>query len=469
MKTERRDGSTEKDVTVAMCVSDEVLAQVAPRWTAEGLLKSPWANVVGSWCVAHFREYGVAPKSAVVAHFREWRIGKDKDTVEAVETFLGELSGRYERAAKDVNAKFVLDLAKRVFNRVAAERMIEAMQADLELNKVEKALDRVAKFGRVEVGSSALVDFFHDAPSSFSAMSEKRESLVKYPGPLGRFFGDELERDAFVAFLGPMKRGKTWWLIDIAWRAVLQRRRVAFFEVGDLSKNQILRRLNVRAALRPLKPTPPDKPLKWPTAIEVDEEGKNALVQFEEKRFVNGLTPQEAEAARLRVLKQRVKSDEPYLQVSTHPNRSITVGGVRAELDDLVRRGWIPDVVVIDYADILKPPPGYSESRDAVNANWMEMRRMSQELHCCVVTATQANAASFKADRLEMSHFAEDNRKFAHVTAMYGINQTTPQKANQVQRLNALVVREDEFVTTNEVWVAGCLGLASPTVVSCLG
>jgi hypothetical protein len=184
---------------------------------------------------------------------------------------------------------------------------------------------------------------------------------------------------------------------------------------------------------------------------------------------VNGLTPQEAEAARLRVLKQRVKSDEPYLQVSTHPNRSITVGGVRAELDDLVRRGWIPDVVVIDYADILKPPPGYSESRDAVNANWMEMRRMSQELHCCVVTATQANAASFKADRLEMSHFAEDNRKFAHVTAMYGINQTTPQKANQVQRLNALVVREDEFVTTNEVWVAGCLGLASPTVVSCLG
>jgi hypothetical protein len=91
---------------------------------------------------------------------------------------------------------------------------------------------------------------------------------------------------------------------------------------------------------------------------------------------------------------------------------------------------------------------------------------MSQEFHNLVVTATQANAKSFTAEILNMEHFSEDNRKFAHVTGMVGINQTNDEKKEQLQSLNWLVLREDEFDITKTVYAANCLAIANPAVKS---
>ena len=49
------------------------------------------------------------------------------------------------------------------------------------------------------------------------------------------------------------KRGKTFWLIDMAWRGMLQRKKVAFFATGDMSQRQMMRRFIARAAKRPFK------------------------------------------------------------------------------------------------------------------------------------------------------------------------------------------------------------------------
>lgn len=96
----------------------------------------------------------------------------------------------------------------------------------------------------------------------------------------------------------------------------------------------------------------------------------------------------------------------------------------------------------------------------------MECRGLAQKWHALLVSATQADAASFNRPTMDESNFSEDKRKFGHVTGMLGINQTPDEKDRGVQRLNWIVLREDEFSTARCVHVAGCRSIARPVIRS---
>ena len=82
------------------------------------------------------------------------------------------------------------------------------------------------------------------------------------------------------------------------------------------------------------------------------------------------------------------------------------------------------------------------------------------------MTATQAAASSYKKDTIDLTDFSEDKRKFAHVTAMYGMNQTPEEKKLGILRLNELVVRESDFDSTRQVKVLQCLSRGRPLIGS---
>ena len=106
------------------------------------------------------------------------------------------------------------------------------------------------------------------------------------------------------------------------------------------------------------------------------------------------------------------------------------------------------------------------ETRDQINETWAAMRRMSQELHCLVMTVTQADADSYEADLLRRSNFTNDRRKYDHVTYMFGLNQTDGEKRKGLYRLNWLVGREEDYSETRCCFTAGCLAVSSPMILS---
>jgi hypothetical protein len=246
---------------------------------------------------------------------------------------------------------------------------------------------------------------------------------------------------------------------------MLQGRRVAFFEVGDMSEWQIMLRFMTRAAKRPLKATDPEHPLKFPINIEHAPDSSFAVVEHEDHHYANNLKWKEAVAASSRIIQKRNGQD--LLRLSTHANGTIGVDGLYSVLESWERDGWgTPDVVVIDYVDLLTPPHGFKESRDQINATWKGLRRMSQEYHALVVTATQADADSYTAETQTMANFSEDKRKNAHVTGIVGINQTPAEKSQGLQRLNWLAGRAFDFSPDTNCHVAGCLGIANPAILS---
>lgn len=243
----------------------------------------------------------------------------------------------------------------------------------------------------------------------------------------------------------------TFQLIDTAWMGAEQGNNVIFFACGDMNQQQMLRRFMARACKRPFKPGK----IRIPTSLEA---GDPPFPKFKEKEYKDYLSYEDSKAKRESI------EWKDRLRLYSYPNSSVNINKIRNVIETEKRNGWVPDIVVIDYADILQPIVGQVESRDTINATWKGMRNLAYDL--LVVTATQSNAGSYDGEVLGKKNFSEDKRKLAHANAIIGINVIESEKENNMRRFNFVVARENEFVETKCVYAVGCLGICRPIIHS---
>lgn len=466
MKVHTYQADDERSILTGMIVSDRILLRIVAHLKGEKKpFRSKWSNIVARWCLEFAGRYAMAPKKSIVPLFRQWaEATQDEEAVQLVEGFLTSLSQSHA-SASELNEDHLLDMASRFFNEVKLERLVANVEADLLRKDVEAAREHVATHVPVSLGSSDMVDVLTDTNAVKEALTEEEHDvLIHYPGPLGEFFGSHLCRDALVAYLAPEKRGKSFWLIDAAWRAATaEKRRTLFYSVGDMTQRQMMRRLLTRACRRPLRAGEVSRPVR----IKRRAADGEVAVQMESKLFDKPLSLSKAQQVMRGVWEDTAHRDS-LLKMRCTANSTTRVADIEADLDGLAQAGWVADVVVIDYADILAPEgTAYAQDfRHQTNETWKALRRLSQKHHCLVLTATQSDAASYSADTLRRSHFSEDKRKLAHVTGMAGINQTEGEKERGLYRLNWIVLREDVFLESRCVTAAGALALANPAIRS---
>jgi len=450
-------GNDTRIVLIGMITDDVVISKVAEKWTDEGLFGSRWCNRIGSWCVRYYQRYEKAIGKRLESVFERWAIknGKSRsEEVDEIDKFLCSLSDEYENT--DATSDYVLDRAAEVFDQ---SRLLRAM-ADIEMaiddGDLSKAYESASTMIRVDLGGGRIIkpcegmedwiDFFEEQES---------EMLVPYKGAMRNFLGKWMTRDSFIAFEGIDKSGKSIYLMDIAVRALRNRKNVAFFDTGDMSKKQVMRRLGCRVARRPLLPCT----IKYPVSVDHNVED----IQYREKVFKEGMTGRIAFNA-MKKFARRADS----MRICCYPNSTVSILDIISQLKYWARDGYIPDVVVIDYADILAPPAGSHDGLDEIDRTWKLMRRLSQEMHCLVVTATQSSAAAYKKEGgqlLSRKHFSGRKTKLAHVNGMVGINVFPGDKEKGVTRLNWVVRREGAWSESNWFTVAGCWDYYSPAIV----
>ncbi len=470
MKVEElRNGSQERRVLSGMITDKTVLGRVVGQWDGK-LFESRWANIVGGWCVDYHKRLSAAPGRAVESLFDDWSNTQPDDaTVKLVDRFLAEMSADYDRNGDALNSEYLIDLAGKHFNAVREARLAESIQTHLASGKNSEQL--INDYRRVELGVGSAIDVLEDKAALYAAFdADTNRPLVPYRDDLGTFFGRTFCREGFVSFMAPEKVGKSYWLLDVAYTAVKDRKKVAFFEVGDLGREEMIKRIAVRVTGTPeLSPNG-----KWPcevrkpTAIRrPKKEDPIAPVEYEDLTFKRAITADETWEAYEEFKRGFIKSKRVFWKMSNHPNFTIDVPGIRSIIDGWIQNNWIPDVVIIDYADILALPKG-KDRRDQINDNWMQLRRMSQELHCLVVTATQTNRESYDKTIADRRHVSEDKRKLAHVTAMVSINTSGKEKDAQIFRLNYAVRRKGHYSPGRSVFCASCLALSQPAVVAAI-
>lgn len=131
------------------------------------------------------------------------------------------------------------------------------------------------------------------------------------------------------------------------------------------------------------------------------------------------------------------------IRVLATPAYSWTIERLDAEIDNLVEQeGFIPDVIIVDYADIMAPSEK-GDYRNQLDGIWKRLRGMAQKRKAVVFTASQSGRASIDKN-VDSKDIAEDIRKLAHITSMVSLNQSPAEKKAGILRLKQLAVREGE-------------------------
>lgn len=458
---ERLDGKYETSILEGMILNDELLGRLAPRWPRDGLFKSSFANLVAGWCLEHFQTTDRAPKRYIANYYHRWsQNGRDEAQADLIERLFRNL---HLEKKKESDVEYLWGICQRYFERVRLFKLTGDLEDALNAGQDTKAVQVVEEFSRLDWNGHTDFDLLHDEESLIESFAAPLQPVIRYPGDLGEFFGNALRPDVLFTFVAPTGRFKSWWLLDFAWRAATARQRVAYFECGDLSKAQVTHRFAVRAVGKPMYAGA----VPYPTSLVAVPDGKDgykAETAAKTLNFPDDLDWREAMRAFGKVAHRQIRSHDVYLRLSIHETNSISAAGIAGKLAEWAKRGWKPNLVCIDYPDILVHPSGRWDEREAINRTWMQLRAMSQRFHCLVAVATQSDAAGYDAALLKLKHFSDCRKKWDHARYVVGIN-AGPEE--HVTRLNWIKRFERKPGETNRcVWVASCLSLGRIAVRS---
>jgi hypothetical protein len=437
----------EQDLVTGMIVSERFLQHVVPILRPE-LLQNQYAVTVARWCQDFFQQYDKAPYTTIQDIFASEREGMDPVLADQVALFLERLSERYASGedAEHFNADYHIDNAERYLKRRSLSALAEKVDGFLAREMVLEAEAEVSTYRRVERPTGEGVSVFDDKDAIISAFAEDTdEELFYFPGDLGKAVGP-MCRDDLVAIAGPAKRGKTWWLIWVAILAVTSKLNVVFFSL-EMTERQMLRRIFQSLLGETKRKT--DDPVNVP---EFDEEGRISM-RPAVKAGVNG---QDA-LKKKRALKRLTRGAK--LKLVCVPAYSMSVAQMGAHLDNMEYfDGFVPDVIVCDYADILRPETK-GDHRNLIDESWRALRALAQRRHCLVVTGTHSGRATFTRD-MGQADITEDIRKLNHVACMIGLNEDKDDRDAGCMRVVTLAQRHEG--AGQEVTVLKCLDIGKP-------
>jgi hypothetical protein len=513
----------ERRIVIGLIVSTEYLKRVR-SYIEPNIFESQIARLLSEWALAYFDEYGIAAQSNIeTVYHNEIRRNKHRVSSEIAqeieEDILPDLSEEFIQTG--IHIENLVDETITYCNERRLVMLKEGLENAIDNGDVDKA-EQLINRHKTAVESDDEVIFNNPSVVEVvqQAFEQQTEPLIRYPGALGHFWNNSMVAGGFVVFLAPEKRGKTWLLMDAAVRAARQKRKVVFVQTGDMTRNQQIRRIGTH-----LTGLPSDERYTSPQYIPVkdcvlnqlnlcnknirecdfgvfEDRGWDEKTLRKERSFEDLVEAYEAEKddympchncseymnrrlgtvwlkkehhqhlisdidAMNAVQKHFVDRDR-HLRMLTFPNDSLSIGRLKKILQGWeMRDGFVPEVLVIDYMDLLVPETK-QEFRHQQNHIWKQARGLNQELNCLLLSATQADADSYDKNSLGMKNFSEDKRKLAHVTAMYGLNQdkTGNEKKMKALRINEIIMREGDFAPDNQVTVLQALCYGRPIITS---
>lgn len=340
MQEQEFEGKTDQWIVTGLIVNKDVLARLVLRWQKDPF-HADWCNVVAQWCVDFYKKHKEPPRAAIVTLFKAWADSNpNPDTRKTMERFLSSLSKNYERLNEDIVPSHTVDMAMNRFNDIKLERLADDIGKRIKRGDTAGAIEAAENFRKVTSHTPKFIDVMRDKEAQRMALERKQNILVKYEGGLGDFFGSELSEDSLVSFLAPPKVGKSFWMLDIAWTAMSQKKKVAYFQVGDMTQDQVIRRLHRRATNRPIGAGLIRRPISLIPAVE----GALAQVEFADETCEEHITAAEVEAAYEAIVKTH---KHQRLRLSVHPSKSVSVNDIRAILEEWDKEGWRAQVVCL--------------------------------------------------------------------------------------------------------------------------
>ena len=97
---------------------------------------------------------------------------------------------------------------------------------------------------------------------------------------------------------------------------------------------------------------------------------------------------------------------------------------------------FIPDMIIVDYADLLKPEgSSKEEKRHQLESIYEELRGISQEVGCPLWTASQTNRSGLNAEVITMEAISEAFNKCFVADFIFSVSRTIEDKGTNGGRI----------------------------------
>jgi archaellum biogenesis ATPase FlaH len=123
------------------------------------------------------------------------------------------------------------------------------------------------------------------------------------------------------------------------------------------------------------------------------------------------------------------------LIVKEYPTKSATTNTIKLHLEKLKMRECKPDLIIVDYGDLLRPISNQREKRQELETIYEELRGIAQENNCPVWTASQTNRSGLNAEVITMESISEAFNKCFVSDFIFSVSRTIEDKATNSGRI----------------------------------
>ena len=135
-------------------------------------------------------------------------------------------------------------------------------------------------------------------------------------------------------------------------------------------------------------------------------------------------------------VKKKIDQLKGTLLIKYFPTKSATVQTLAAHLSQIEIQGTKPDLVLVDYADILKGMG--SEKRHVLENIYEDLRGLAGEIECPIWTASQANRSSLEEDVIDATKVAEAYSKVMIADFVVSVSRKVEDKIANTSRFHVI-------------------------------
>ena len=132
---------------------------------------------------------------------------------------------------------------------------------------------------------------------------------------------------------------------------------------------------------------------------------------------------------------RKIEDVEGTLIIKEYPTKSASVQTLKNHIEKLRKRGIEPDMVLVDYADLLRPPRSTGEKRHELEETYEGLRGLAQTYEIPIWTASQTNRGGLNAEVITMEAISEAFNKCFVADFIFSLSRTVQDKQANKGRL----------------------------------
>jgi replicative DNA helicase len=276
----------------------------------------------------------------------------------------------------------------------------DALMRSVDLMKDEK-YDAVFTIMKNAVSASTPGSKGHDFHMEREARWEgiERDPIQTGLAPLDKVIGGGLSNGELGVVVAPTGVGKSHWLVNVGAQAVYDGKNVIHYTF-ELSEHATGRRYD-----------------SWFTNIDSNE----ILTRKDDLMLAYARLENERNLGQL--------------YIKEYPTGTASVVTLKGHLERLRMTGFVPDLIIVDYADIMKAASGTEGERFKQKAVYEELRALSKEMKLPIWTASQSNREGAGSEIITSEQMGESYGKAQVADLIVSLSRKPLEKANGTARM----------------------------------